>query len=203
MKTFESSGIVSPSLSSLSNAEHAMPSCPLESCFGDSVDSEIISLLGNEAAKLNAEAFATKSSSQDSKELLPHYMSIRLLFLRAPSRRSSQENERVEVLKCSYRAYMKGSSRSSSDLAKLLVRDWVCMKKTPSRSFSLDGPNTKENAIKPQGISLLRPSEDTKKAFMLQPTPNTLYKSPTTGSMDTSETKTRPFSVTDVLEGCN
>ena len=76
------------------------------------------------------------SSSEQPKHLLSHFMSIRLLLLRPASRRSTQENEMIEILKSSYKAYSSGNRRNGADLAVLLAKDWVCLKSSFSGSTS-------------------------------------------------------------------
>ncbi|KAL3940205.1 MAG: hypothetical protein SGBAC_005212 [Bacillariaceae sp.] len=219
VETMETSGVVSPSLSS--NPEPTRPKSPFEgtssTVLGDSIESEIVSLLGDEAAKFNQATSPSTSPLGTGNELMPHCMSIRLLFLRPASRRSSQENEIVEVLKSSYLAYMKGSIvHKSGDLAKLLVRDWVCMQ-FPDGSFSIGSPSMKGSDFEPKSVSLLRPPPQppaaaaaekngaTKALSILQPKPKTLYKPPVTRSMDSHspEAKSRRVSMADVLEACS
>jgi len=208
-ETIEASGIVSPSLSS--HPEPLWPTSPLEATttnvLGDSIESEIISLMGDKASEFNEATHPLTPSSplDDANQLMPHYMAIRLLFLRPASRRSSQENEMVEVLKSSYLAYMKGNTRKSGNLAKLLVRDWVCMK-VPDGSFSIGSPSMHDDDFEPKSVSLHRPPADgtNKKGLsMLQPKPKTLYKPPVTRSMDSTEAKTRRVSVGDVFQKCS
>jgi len=51
-------------------------------------------------------------------------MSLRLLLLRAEARRSSRDNELIDVVKKSFRGYSKDQRRTDKDLAFLLVKDW-------------------------------------------------------------------------------
>eukprot|EP00980_Cylindrotheca_fusiformis_P028263 scaffold22589_cov138-Cylindrotheca_fusiformis.AAC.26 len=85
---------------------------------GEDEEQRIVSLLG-EHMPLN---------ESTTGELLPHFMAMRLTLLRPSNRRSPQENEMIEILKNSFRAYSKDNRRSGSDLAKLLAKDWVCLK---------------------------------------------------------------------------
>ncbi|CAJ1946710.1 unnamed protein product [Cylindrotheca closterium] len=205
------SGIVSPSLSS--QKEPTRPTSPLEvsSVIEDSIESEIISLLGNETTELNgaASSSTTSSASLDTEKMVPHYMTIRLLLLRPASRRTSQENEILEVLKSSYLAYMKGSTRrNSGELAKLLVRDWVCMK-FHDGSFSIGSPSMQNCDLESKsGVSLLGPPAHAavpagKKLSMLQTKQKNLCKPAATRSMESMEAKSRRISVEDVFQGCS
>ncbi|GAX26332.1 hypothetical protein FisN_16Lh171 [Fistulifera solaris] len=55
--------------------------------------------------------------------MLPFFMSLRLLLLRAPNRRSPQEAEKVETIIKSYRGYLQGD-RKEKQIVDLLVQDW-------------------------------------------------------------------------------
>ncbi|KAG7352059.1 bHLH-MYC and R2R3-MYB transcription factor domain containing protein [Nitzschia inconspicua] len=90
-----------------------------------SEEQQLISLLG-----LHMPVDHNLSSS--SRNQLQLYMSIRLLLLRPASRRTAQENEMLEILKNSFRAYSKDSRRDGKELARLLVKDWECLQATYS-----------------------------------------------------------------------
>ena len=85
------------------------------------------------------------SSEGNSQGLLSNFMLIRLLLLRPPSRRSTQENEMIDVLKNSFRAYSKDNRRSGSELANLLAKDWMCLKST--LSMPMAQPNGVQNKV--------------------------------------------------------
>ena len=70
------------------------------------------------------------SDDSSNKNNLSDFMSLRLLLLRAPGKRSTQENELIEILKSSYQSYAKTGRRSSNELANLIVKDWICLKAT-------------------------------------------------------------------------
>ena len=70
----------------------------------------------------------SSSGSLKGSDLLPHFMAIRLTLLRPKSRRSTQENEMIDILKYSFRAYSKDNRRSGAELATLLAKDWICLK---------------------------------------------------------------------------
>lgn len=97
---------------------------------------ELISLLGVEMPSVDrADVHQQDPSSVDSN-LLPHFMSVRLLLLRSPERRTAQENEMLDILMNSYRAYSNDSRRTGKDLATLIVKDWLCLKSTYSQQNS-------------------------------------------------------------------
>jgi len=65
------------------------------------------------------------ANTHDSAVLLPHFMSLRLLLLRSPGRRSPEECEMLEIVKKSFRGFSKDNRRSGAELAKLLAKDWM------------------------------------------------------------------------------
>lgn len=56
--------------------------------------------------------------------LLPHFMSLRLLLLRSPDRRTTEEHALLEVMRKSYAGFSYDTNRSPKEIAGLLVRDW-------------------------------------------------------------------------------
>jgi hypothetical protein len=64
-------------------------------------------------------------SGGPSADLLPHFMSLRLLLLRNKSHRAPPEIEKLDILKRSFRGYSKDNRRSGSELAALLAKDWM------------------------------------------------------------------------------
>ena len=64
------------------------------------------------------------SSSQTPADLLPHFMSLRLLLLRKREKRTEEENEMVDIIKRSYQGYVNGSRRAQREVALLVARDW-------------------------------------------------------------------------------
>jgi bHLH-MYC and R2R3-MYB transcription factors N-terminal len=100
--------------------------------------------------------------SSDSRNQLQLYMSIRLLLLRPSSRRTAQENEMLEILKNSFRAYAKDSRRDGKELARLLVKDWECLQTTYSFQPStgpLPSPTMSKNLPPPVARRLSAPIE--------------------------------------------
>jgi hypothetical protein len=76
-------------------------------------EQRIVSLLGEHMPLNESRAGEPSSSAMKSSELLPHFMAMRLTLLRPASRRSPQENEMIEILKNSFRAYSKDNRRST------------------------------------------------------------------------------------------
>ena len=101
-------------------------------------EQEIIALLGEHM--MPGAGTSAGESSSSSSSLLPHFMSIRLLLLRPEARRSQNENEMIEILTKSYRAYAKDNRRSGSELASLLANDWICLKTSLPSPIGLSSP---------------------------------------------------------------
>jgi bHLH-MYC and R2R3-MYB transcription factors N-terminal len=68
--------------------------------------------------------------SNAPNSLLPYFMSLRLLLLRTPDKRSSDENALLDVMRKSYRGFSKDSNRSKKEIADLLAKDWRFLKTT-------------------------------------------------------------------------
>eukprot|EP00980_Cylindrotheca_fusiformis_P014877 scaffold4061_cov108-Cylindrotheca_fusiformis.AAC.5 len=88
----------------------------------DKVMCQMISLLGNE--------IPLGECAPSTQELLPVFMSIRLLLLRPVSCRTAEENDIVDVLRRSYLFYSNDKQRSSSDLARQLATEYRFLKQT-------------------------------------------------------------------------
>jgi hypothetical protein len=89
----------------------------------------IVSLLGEQMPVSGGSSTGESSSSIGYDiSLLPHFISIRLLLLLPAIRRSSQENDMIDILKNSYRAYSMDNRRSGSELTTLLAKDRICRK---------------------------------------------------------------------------
>jgi hypothetical protein len=176
-QTLETTGIVSPVSTSTEPHRATSPYASSETKT-DSIEQEIINLLGHEAANFHTMAITNLSNSSDPDHLFPQYMMIRLLLLREASRRSSEENDMIEILKSSYQSYSKSSTRSNPDLAKLLVRDWVCMKSPANPySFSKNLTTAKEMpVVSLPTVSLVLPHEGGEQTILLQPASKSLFK---------------------------
>jgi hypothetical protein len=70
------------------------------------------------------------SAHASSSMIVPHFMSLRLILLRSPTRRTTEENEILEVIKKSFQGYSKDGRRSERELAYLLVKDWQYLRST-------------------------------------------------------------------------
>jgi len=87
---------------------------------------KIASLLGDHMPLDTVHSGAGEASSSPSpSDLLPQFMSLRLLLLRTADRRTLEENEAIDVLRASYQGYSRDNRRSGSELAMLLAKDWL------------------------------------------------------------------------------
>jgi len=68
--------------------------------------------------------------SSDAKMLRPYFLSFRSLLSQPPNERTCRENEIIQTLKRSLKAYLKGNRRDEQELASLLIKDWVFLKST-------------------------------------------------------------------------
>eukprot|EP00934_Nitzschia_sp_Nitz4_P007225 Nitzschia sp. Nitz4//scaffold79_size90958//7879//11018//NITZ4_005008-RA/size90958-snap-gene-0.75-mRNA-1//1//CDS//3329558198//7215//frame0 len=133
--------VQSPNLGSASQSGgniHALPA-QVVSCGSpntptasspDAEEQRIVALLGEHMPLSDGSVGEPSTSAGANASLLSSFMAIRLMFLRSAARRSTQENEMVDVLKNSYRAYAKDNRRSGAELANLLAKDWSCLKST-------------------------------------------------------------------------
>ena len=94
---------------------------PASICMEETHEEEqhIASLLGQH---MPISQLALGSGATDMS-MLPFFMSLRLLLLRAPNRRSLQEAEKVDMIIKSYRGYQQGE-RKHKQIVDLLVQDW-------------------------------------------------------------------------------
>lgn len=104
----------------------------------DQEEQRIVTLLGEHMPLSTSSTGESTSSSADN---LQHFMSMRLLLIRPAGRRTSRENEMIQVLKSSFRAYSKDNRRSGAELASLLAKDWVCLKQTFASMSTARAPN--------------------------------------------------------------
>lgn len=113
-----------------------------------SADSEvhnIISLLGEQLASQSLD----DSKMDDHAAFFQHFMSIRLMLLRPATKRSLEENEKIDVLTSSYKAYSAGNTRSGRELATLLAREWLCLAGTTGRSQVLPSSPATQVSLPP------------------------------------------------------
>jgi hypothetical protein len=93
----------------------------------DQEEQRIVTLLGEHMPLSDG---STGEPTSSSTENLQHFLSMRLLLLRPAVRRTARENEMIDVLKSSFRAYAKDNRRGGAELAGLLAKDWICLKQT-------------------------------------------------------------------------
>jgi hypothetical protein len=93
------------------------------SANGDNVDEEqqIANMLGNH---MPLQQLPDSGAAPEQDSIVLSFMSLRLLLLRSPSRRSEEDNDALEVIKKSYRGYARDGRRSEREIAFLLVNDW-------------------------------------------------------------------------------
>jgi hypothetical protein len=89
----------------------------------------IVTLLGDYMPLSESQASngPTRPSSPTQDSLARHFTALRLLLL-SSSRRSLEENEMLDVIKSSFRSYVKDTRRSDKELAYLLAKDWGFLK---------------------------------------------------------------------------
>jgi hypothetical protein len=88
------------------------------------VEQRIVTLLGNHMPHPKLASKPDNGPFPEPNDLLPFFMSLRLLLLRAPSRRSEEEKEAIDVILKSFNGYTQDSRRTDQDLAFLLIHDW-------------------------------------------------------------------------------
>jgi hypothetical protein len=114
--------VVEVSSSSILDMAPAAASAPTEQ---DPLEKRIARLLGDHMPMSDLSDHTTKSDIEKKREaFLPQFLALRLLLLRLPNRRSTKEQERVQLILESFRAYDSGA-RSDKELAFLTIQDWV------------------------------------------------------------------------------
>jgi hypothetical protein len=164
VKSFTQEDRQSLSPRTLGVTEQAEPSNVLAPS-GEGVDIElqrIISLLGEQLGLDDGvPAGESTFSSIYASNLSPQFMTIRLMLLRPEGRRSDEENEMIDILKCSFKAYSDGNMRSGTELAGLLAREWLCLK---TAFTCASDSRTAEQPLPPT-----TPSADVHKSHQLMP----------------------------------
>jgi hypothetical protein len=95
------------------------------------LDHRIACLLGDHMPLNELPAPGESSSpSTEPSLLVPHFMSLRLLLLRTPDRRSQEDNDIVDVIRQSFKGYTRDGRRSDKELANLVVQDWQYLRTT-------------------------------------------------------------------------
>ena len=108
-------------------------------------DARIVTLLGEQLSILSGISPGESTSSKETtNNLLSQLMTIRLLLLRPADKRSAEENEMIGILKSSFNAYSQSSNRNERELAKILAKEWCCLKsaffpRNEAPSYQLSG----------------------------------------------------------------
>lgn len=97
-----------------------------QAVFGhNDTEKRIATLLGDHMPLSDLSSTTAPTVAQKKREeLLPHFLSLRLLLLRSPNRRTTKEKDHIQLLLDSFQGYDNGR-RSDEDLAFLIVQDWV------------------------------------------------------------------------------
>jgi hypothetical protein len=151
-----------------SHHSHGSGSVSLGPSTDPSVESQITMLLGDHMP-LGEVPAASSSAPGIPTPSVADFMSLRLLFLRSPERRSEQEHELVEIIKRSYVGYSRDQRRTGKQVAWLLAADWSYLNGGRSRSFSVEAPEEVEK--KPRAQSADEGSAGTAyQSFQMAPT---------------------------------
>jgi hypothetical protein len=110
---------------------------PLDSASREE-ETRIAALLGDymPGAEVPSTGEPTGSAGPPHSMALAHFMSLRLLLLRLPERRTEEENALLDIVKRSYQGFSRDGNRSNKEIASLLVKDWHFLTSTMS-----DGPS--------------------------------------------------------------
>lgn len=113
--------------SSLMHYQHSSSSLVSEVSTDETVLTErlLADLLGDQMPSVLLHCDSAEGpSSTVSGDLVPYYLSLRLLLLRAANRRSAAENDLVQTICTSYLNYIQNRDRSQAAVCQLLVRDF-------------------------------------------------------------------------------
>jgi len=83
-------------------------------------ESEIVACIGDHLASDNV-------GMHEDPETFHNLLRMRLMLLRPASRRSAEENEKMEIIRASYKSYSCGGRFSNADLLRLLAQEWKCL----------------------------------------------------------------------------
>jgi hypothetical protein len=105
-------------------------------------------------AKLLGDHMPPWEVSISAPSVSPHYyMTLRLLLLRSPDDRSREENELIDLIRKGYNGYVQDKTRSSTEIAQLLVKDWFGLKlaaaSTPAKHDTATKSKGSEVALPP------------------------------------------------------
>jgi hypothetical protein len=116
------------------STESRLRSSSLTSIHSESITSDnnredeirIAALLGDHmpGAEVPTTGEPSGSASNAGGVLLTHFMSLRLLLLRLPERRTEEENVLLDIIKRSYRGFSRDGNRTNKEIGNLLARDW-------------------------------------------------------------------------------
>ena len=113
----------------------------VQSSVDEAEEQEIVALLG--------ESLPTEKGSDT---LASSMLSLRLLLLRGRGSRSERERDLLEIVKRSYRSYLKSSTkRTNKDVAHLLARDWSFL--SPNREAHVPSEPSDKSNIDPRSKS--------------------------------------------------
>ena len=85
---------------------------------------------------------AAASQQLISPTMIPDFMSLRLLLLKSPARRSIAENEVAEIIRKSFAGYSQAAKRSPQELALLIVKDWQFLKASAAAAPAVNAPDS-------------------------------------------------------------
>jgi hypothetical protein len=118
----ERSGTRTLSESSLSRSEEydsgsTITESDLSRSLGKKADRKIANLLGVHMP-------SSLAPQTEQMVLTPYFMSLRLLLLKTPERRSQEEEDMLDIVRKSYHGHIRNRKRSEEEIANLVVRDW-------------------------------------------------------------------------------
>jgi hypothetical protein len=111
----------------------------------------IAALLGDHmpGAEIPMAGEPSGSVTVSTSNLLSYFMSLRLLLLRAPERRTEEENALLDIIKRSHRGFSRDSARGMKEIANLLVKDWQFLKSSDVQGKS---PTTAPSVPQSEGM---------------------------------------------------
>jgi hypothetical protein len=117
---------------------HSLSSCQSDSTDSREEDIRIAALLGDHmpGAEVPSTGEPTGPTGPPHSVGLAHFMSLRLLLLRLPDRRTDEENALLDIIKRSYQGFSRDANRSNKEIASLLVKDWHFLTSTASDSVN-------------------------------------------------------------------
>lgn len=99
-----------------------------EACFVSPMDTQCMPAEESEIVALIGDHLGTDSESAfEDPEQFQHLLRMRLVLLRPSRRRSTQENDRIEILCNSYKNYTSGNKFNGRNMLLLLAQEWKCL----------------------------------------------------------------------------